>query len=175
MKRVTRFSIAVTLVGILALTASGVWASQKFKGTVPHPPHDDDGDCSETIDMGTALFTALRDKNKDKDKDKDKKKDDDDCTMSVEWIGNDTGEYALPPEGLACLSDTFEVTIDPPTVLVRVCYAYPPELAEKNARIYRLNEEANPQVWVEVPGANIGDGVICVTSAAGYFALIGNP
>ena len=165
MKRTTRFYIAVLLVGILALTASGVWASQKFTGTVPPPPRDDDGDCSETIDMGTALFTPLW----------EKEEEEDNCTISVEWIGKDTGEYALPPEGLACLSDTFEVTIDPPTVLVKVCYAYPPEFAEKGAKIYKLNEEANPQAWVEVPGAEIKDGVICVISTAGYFASIGNP
>ena len=159
MKRITRFSIAVLLVGILALTASGVWASQKFKGTVPPVPHIGGGGCPDTVDMGTALFTPLTGE----------------CTMSVEWIGEDTGEYADPPEGLVCVSDTFEVTIDPPTTLVKVCYAYPPELAEKDAKIYKLNEEANPQLWVEVPGAEIKDGVICVTTTPGYFALIGNP
>jgi len=159
MKRVTRFSIAIVLVGILALTASGVWASQKFKGTVPTLPPNGEGKCPDTVDMGTALFTPQ----------------DDDCTISVEWIGTDTGEYADPPNGLVCVSDAFDVVVEPPTTLVKVCYAYPPELAEKDAKIYRLNEEANPAVWVEVTGAEIKDGVICVTTTPGYFALIGNP
>jgi len=159
MKRITRFSIAIVLMGILALTASGVWASQKFKGTVPALPSSGSGNCPHTIDMGTALFTPLADN----------------CTMSVDLIGNDTGEYADPPEDLACVSDTFEVSIDPLTVLVRVCYAYPPELAEKEAKIYKLNEEANPNIWVEVPGAEIKDGVICVTTTPGVIALMGKP
>ena len=163
MKRIKRFSVAVLLVGILALTATGVWASQKFKGTVPPLPRDEGGDCHETIDMGTALFTAQVEEGQAG------------CTISVEWIGRDTSAYAAPPEGLACVSDAFEVTVNPSTILVKVCYAYPPELAEKDAKIYRLNQEANPPVWVEVPGAEIKDGVICVTTTPGVFALIGRP
>jgi hypothetical protein len=159
MKRTTLLFIAALLVGLLAVTAGGAWASQSYKGTVPKPDKQKKDKCPKVVDMGTALFTPLGKK----------------CDIDVEWIGNDTGEYALPPEGLACLSDTFEVHLDPADTLVKVCYAYPPEFAEKEARIYRLNEEATPPVWVEVPGAKTRDGVICVTTTAGYFALIGKP
>jgi hypothetical protein len=41
--------------------------------------------------------------------------------------------------------------------------------------IYRLNEDATPNVWVEIPGADAVDGTTCVASAAGVFSLIGNP
>jgi hypothetical protein len=112
--------------------------------------------------MGTAIFTPLSPENN--------------CTISVELIDRDTlSEYALPPEGLAVLSDTFHVTIDPSTALFEVCYAYPPEFAEKKANINKLNEEADPQVWGEIPDAKVKDGAMCVTSTEGYITLIGNP
>jgi len=159
MKRITRFSIAVLLVGILALTAGGVWASQKFEGTVPPVPPSVSVNCPDTADMGTALFTPQGN----------------DCNATVELVGGDTGDLADPPDGLAYVGDIFKLTIDPPATLVKVCYAYPPELAEKDAKIYKLNEEANPQLWVETTGAEIKDGVICGMTTQGYFALIGNP
>jgi len=166
MKRITRFSIAVLLVGILALTATGVWASQKFKGTVPAVPQGGSGQCPDTVDMGTALFTPQHDN----------------CTISVERMARDANQafaggpsYSPLPESLVYVGDAFKVTIDPPTTLVKICYAYPPELAEKDAKIYKLNEEANPALWVEAQNAEIKDGVICVTTTPGYFALIGKP
>jgi len=160
MNRITRFSMAVLLVVILALTASGVWASQKFAGTVPTvPPSGGGTDPGGVVDMGTALFTPV----------------DSNSTISVDRISPDCTTAAPAPDGVVCLADAFLLTVEPATAVVKVCYAYPPEYAEKEAKIYKLNEEANPHVWVEVPGAEIGDGTICVTTTGGYIGLIGKP
>ncbi|MEW6401067.1 MAG: hypothetical protein AB1649_04665 [Chloroflexota bacterium] len=159
MNRTVRFAIAVAVVGILVAIAGGVWASPRLQGTVPPIPITGGEGCPGTVDMGTALFTPQADE----------------CSITVDLISTGAADYVAPPQELASLSDAFKVTIDPATVLVSVCYAYPPEIAEKEARIYKLNEEANPQVWVEVPGAEVSDGVICVTTTAGTFALIGKP
>lgn len=92
----------------------------------------------------------------------------------MELVKDPAGSYVPAPQGKAFTGSTFKVTIDPKDTLIQVCYAYPPEFADKAAKIYRLNEEAMPIVWVEISGAVIGKGTICVTSAAGIFSLIGN-
>ena len=157
MNRTIRMSIALVVTFLLILSGVGVWAAPKLQGTVPPVPVTGEQTCPATIDMGTALFT---------------------CTagvISMLRVGDPVGEYAPAPEGLAFVGDTFKATMMPDSELIKVCYAYPPEFADKDAKIYRLNDEANPPVWVEVPGAEIGDGTICVTSAMGVFSLIGNP
>ena len=162
MKRSIRLIIAVLLTGLLVLTAVSVWAAPKFQGTVVEPPPTGGGPCSEgTINMGTALFTPLGT----------------DCTIFVEWIEHPATTYVPAPAGLTFVGDTFKVTMNPVTELFEVCYAYPPNFADRNARIYRLNEEAKPTVWVEVPGAKIDkvNMTICVTSISGVISLIGNP
>ncbi len=159
MNRRFRLSIALSLTGVLVLAAVTVWAAPKFQGTVPIVPVTGEETCPGTVDMGTALITPLGDV----------------CTFLVERGEQPDVDYAPAPEGLAFVGDTFKVTIDPEDVLVEVCYAYPPEFADKEAKIYKLNEEASPPVWVEVPGATINNGVICVNSSAGVFSLIGQP
>ncbi len=160
MNRSTRLTVAALLVGLLVLTAAGVWAAPKFQGTVPPPPDTGGGTCAGgTVDMGTALFTPQGTE----------------CTISVDRVGSPDSEFAPAPAGLAFVGDTFKVTIAPEGETVNVCYAYPPEFAAKEAKLYKLNEEANPPVWVEVPGAVIANGTICVSSTSGVFSLIGNP
>jgi hypothetical protein len=158
MKRITRLSIAVLLVGIIALSATGVWASRQFAGTVPPvPPSGESTGSAGVVDMGTSLFT-LQDPN---------------SKISVDRVSADSFQYKAP-EGKAFLSDIFHVIAQPSTALVTVCFAYPPQLAAKGGTIQRLNEEATPPVWVEVPGAEITDGKICVATTQGYISLIGN-
>lgn len=156
MNRITRISIAVALVTILALTATGVWASREYRGTVPTPPESGTAKSGETVDMGTALFTPGEG-----------------ATITVERV--QPGDLPEPPEGKVLVGDIFKITAEPADALINVCYAYPPELAEKEAKIFRLNEEADPDVWVEVPGSEVKDGVICVSTTAGYVSLMGNP
>jgi hypothetical protein len=160
MNRKTRFALAVALSITLVLTAVGVWAAPKFQGTVPPVPQIPvTGDCLETVNMGTAIFTVTPTE----------------CIKEVALINDPAITYVPAPEGLAFVGDTFKATTDPVDAIVQACYAYPPEFADKKATIYRLNEKATPNVWGEVPGAVISDGTICVSSAAGIFSLIGNP
>lgn len=165
MNRKFRFAVAALLVGILALTAAGVWAAPAFRGTVPKPPHEgnggggDDGETAtcKPVDMATAIFTSP----------------DTGCIIKVEAVDSPEG-LASAPEGKAFVGDTFTVTTKPATSLVKICYAYPPEFAAKDAGIYKLTT-VPPPVWDEVPGAVISNGVICVTTSSGTFSLIGNP
>ncbi len=160
MKRSMRLTIALVLTGLLVVTAIGVWAAPKFQGTVPVIPVTGQGTCSGgPIDMGTALFTPQSSE----------------CTLTVDLVEDPAGTYVPAPEGKAFTGSTFKVTADPKDTIVQVCYAYPPEFENKEAKIHRLNEAANPAVWDEVSGADVGDGTICVTSAVGVFSLIGNP
>jgi hypothetical protein len=161
MNRQNRFVIAVAVSIVLMLIAAGAWAAPKFQGTVPPVPDSPViGNCLETVNMGTAIFTVQPP----------------DCMKVVEWIKDPTKDkYPSPPRDVVFLGHTFVVTTEPKDAIVQVCYAYPPELAEKNGKIYRLNEDAEPPVWVEIPGAQIGNGTICVNSAAGVFTLTGNP
>ncbi len=158
MKRSMRLTIALLLTAVFIVAAVGVWAAPKYQGTVPPPPTKVVSDCSKgAIDMGTALFTPQAAT----------------CKVTVELVDDPAGEYVGEPEGKEFTGDTFKVTADPADTIFQVCYAYPTEFAKKEAKIHRLNQNATPAVWVEVSGAVIGNGTICVTSAPGVFSLIG--
>jgi hypothetical protein len=160
MNRINYFVIAGVLAIVLTLTSAGVWAAPKFQGTVPPVPQIPvTGDCLQTVNMGTAIFT-VQSKG---------------CIIEVELVNDPSGKYVSAPKGKAFIGDTFIVTVAPEDTIIQVCYAYPPEFADKDAKIHRLNEDATPNAWVEVPAAVISDGTICVNSVAGVFALIGNP
>lgn len=173
MKNISRLVIATILVGVLVIVAGGVWAAPSFAGTVPKPPREgstgtSDGTGASTqnckygkaIDMGTALFVPAGGI---------------DCTLVVKLVVNPAKEYVAAPDGLAFLGDTFKADATPDDLSFKVCYAYPTELADKDAKIYKLNDLATPLVWVEIPGAIIDGGMICVNSMEGVFSLIGNP
>jgi hypothetical protein len=93
----------------------------------------------------------------------------------VELIEDPAVVYVPAPQGMAFIGDTFKVTADSKDTIIQVCYAYPPEFESKSAKIYRLNDEVTPNEWVEVPGAVVANGTICVGSTEGVFSLIGNP
>jgi len=161
MKRISRLSFAVFCVALLAFLAQGVWASPVFQGTVPVIPVTGGGACNpeNPVEMGTAKFIPLTDT----------------CTITVERISGPAEQFVSAPDGLAFVGDTFTVGLSPVTDQVQVCYAYPPQFADKEASIYKLNEEVNPTVWEEVvsPQPVVEDGSFCVVSTAGTFALIG--
>jgi len=160
MNRKKRFVIAIVLSMVLMLMAAGVWAAPPFKGTVPTvPPGPVTGRCLETVNMGTAILKVQKP----------------DCIRVVRLVKYPAWRYDRAPKGKVFVGDTFSVIAKPKDAVVQICYAYPPHLAKRDAKIYRLNEEAKPKVWVEIPGAKIGNGTICVSSAAGVFSLIGNP
>jgi hypothetical protein len=165
MNKKTRFVIAAILSIVIVLTAAGAWAAPRFRGTVPQPPiqipavvPQQGNNCLDTIDMKTAVFVRIPEG----------------CLIVVEKINEPDKAYVPAPEGKAFVGDTFKVTAEPVETLVRVCYAYPPEFEKKEAKIYKLNEEASPMVWGEVPGAVVENGTICVQSVTGIFSLIGN-
>jgi hypothetical protein len=159
MNRKNRFMIAAALSLVLVLIAAGAWAAPKFQGTVPPPPDTGNGTGPGIVDMGTAIFTPQCTG----------------CTIVVELVNDPATTYVPAPDGKAFTGDTFKVTANPEDSIVQVCYAYPPEFADKDAKIYKLNEDVTPNAWVEIPGAVINNGTICVTSAVGVFSLIGNP
>jgi hypothetical protein len=162
MKRIIQFSIAVLVVGILALIATGVWASPRFKGTVPPVLVIGNEECAKTfktIDMGTALFTPLGTS----------------CKFKVEKVDNPGDVYAPATGGHAFVGDTFVVSVTPNTVPVKVCYAYPPKFESENVNIHKLNEVADPHCWDDVQGSSVENGVICATTSSGVFSLLQNP
>lgn len=189
MKNATRLIFAAVLVGVLLVVAGGVWAQTTMCGTVPctgdrerrelqktttvggggttttttTTSGNTGGD--DTVDMGTAIFDpqcAV------------------DCTIEVVKVDDPATLNATnPADGngnvLAPYGDVFTVTLTPDTETVQVCYAYPSEFEAKSAKLYRLNTEATPAAWVEVPGAVISGGTICATSVGGTFGLFGAP
>jgi hypothetical protein len=156
MNKYSRLLMAVAIVGLVSLLAGGVWALP-ILGTVPPVPPSGGTTTCETIDMGTALITPKAPN----------------CKVSVDLVPS-PAELAPAPAGLVFKGDTFRIDVEVNTGLVKICFAYPPEFTGKNVKIYKLNELANPFVWVEVPGAIIENGVICVTTTEGVFSLIGN-
>ena len=158
-----RFLIAAVLTLALVLVSAGVWAAPKFQGTVPAVLQTfliPVTGCLEEANMGTAIFSVQPATG---------------CITGSDLVSTPAGTYVAAPEGKTFTGDTFKLTVEPADTLLQVCYAYTPELAAKEAKIFRLNEDAAPNVWVEVPGAVVGDGTICVSSIAGVFGLIGNP
>jgi hypothetical protein len=157
MKQITKFSVAIVLVSILALIAVGVWASPKFQGTVPPPPPTGGGTGvtgPQTVDMGTAMITC------------------DNCQVTATKVA-DPATLAPAPTGSSFYGDAFTVTVTPPDAVVKISFAYPPDFAGKNVKVYKLDDKASPPVWVEVPGATIENGVISVSGTGGVYALMG--
>ena len=93
----------------------------------------------------------------------------------MQLVNDPAGEFVPAPDDLTFVGDTFTVALNPDTDKVQVCYAYPPQLADKDANIYKLNEDVNPNVWEEItsPEPVIENGTFCVVSTPGTFALIG--
>ncbi len=170
MSRRNRLFLAVGLAIALMLTATGAWAAPKFQaagpipGSVPPVPAilpliPVTGDWPLEVNMGSSIFTSQPEVR----------------IVKVELVANRAGTYATAPEGLTFYGDTFKITTDPANSAVQICYAYPPEFADKNAKINWLDETITPNVWAEIPDAVIKDGTICVTAAVGVVSLIGKP
>jgi hypothetical protein len=165
MKNVSRLTIAAILVLVLVLVAGGVWAAPVFNGTIGSVPKTGSnvqpplagGGTTGTIDMGTALFTPTCV----------------DCKVNVDLV-EDPAALAPAPSGKQFMGDAFKVTIDPATGTVKISFAFPPEIANKNAKIYKLNSAVTPPVWEEVLGAVITNGVISVEGGSGTYTLIGD-
>jgi len=156
MNRISRFSIAVLLVGLLIVVASGVWAAGTFSGTVPPPPGkgSSTGGNPPAIDMGTAKFTP----------------DCTQCTVVVEVVEDPATDYPLGL--LVSYGDTFSTTAKPSSETFEVCYAYNTgTMASHNVDIYKWNGST----WVDLNGTVGGSPEeICVSSNSGVFQLVGD-
>jgi hypothetical protein len=173
MSRKNRFIIAAALGLGLIFAATGVWAAPTFQGVVdPLPgsvpaipfiaqliPVTGGENCPEAFEAhaGTAIFTG--------------------CIILVELIPEYAETFVGAPEGKVFYGDAFTVTALSAYPIIEACYPYPPDYAKKGANIYKLDIEASPNKWVEIlePDVLSREGMICVTSLAGIFALIGNP
>ena len=174
MNKIFRFVIAGVLALVIVAGAASAWAGAKRQGTVPLLPIVGGGPggaqgCA-TIDMITALFTSKV------------PSDGSNYVCTANKITTPTPEeYGPAPEGTAFYGDIFKVVVtkdgvDVLEIPTDVCYAYPPEFEQKEAKIYIWN--ADTKEWTEVPDAEVsGDPkLICVTSpTTGIFSLIGNP
>lgn len=156
MNRKNRFMLVAVLSIVFVLIAGGVWAAPQLPRTV-QPPLENCTDTSTCV-MGTAVFTTSAG-----------------CTLTASLVTEPGTTFVPAPTGLAFLGDTFKVTTALTTCTVKACYAYTPPAAGNQTGIYKLNEEVTPNIWVEIPGAVISNGTICVNSGAGVFSLIGSP
>ena len=166
MNKKFRFGAAALLAIMLVLVAANVWAAPKFEGTVPKPPEKSDNEVKDTnsqecteanqdVDMETAIFS------------------DQSCALTVVLVVDPSTYAPVPDAGLEFIGDTFLVTTADDGAPVQVCYAFPPEFADKAAKLYKLNESVNPAAWEVVEDAVIVDGQLCATDTEGVFTLIG--
>ena len=181
MNKTFRFLIAGLLALLLVAGAASAWASPRRQGTVPIPPvvgggGGDDTSC-EQVDMIKVVFTIFPTDDK-----------------IYECVANNITtptpeEYGPAPENTAFYSDIFkfevstdgEAVIDIPT---QVCYAYPPEFEEKEAKIFIWDADANEWKIVLGDGNGMPDGglasgdpkqICAISPTTGIFSLIGNP
>lgn len=152
-----RLILACAIVITLVVVSTSVWAAPVFRGTVPEPPATGESTDSEVVDMGTALFEP----------------DCNGCTIEVALV-DDPSELAPAPEGKAFYGDAFDLQITGEGS-VKITFAYPPEFAGKNAKIFRLDTSVTPPVWVEVPSIVNPDGTISANvSESGVYVLVGD-
>ena len=172
MSRTFRFVIAGVLALSLILLATQAWAGSRKQGTVPLPPlsgqeikcNINKGDSTWWNGTVTAEVVGP-------------------CTFNV--IAYDSvaaaEHYGLPPEGKAYYAHALNVVINGTATFVQVCFAYPPEVEAKNAKVNFLKDGK----WVERQGAIVvgPPRQICYSSdsldgkfmlTGGDFALIGD-
>jgi hypothetical protein len=174
MNRTYRFILAGLLAVLVMAGAVRAWASPVRQGTVPLPPsiavEGGDGTSCATVNMITAIFTIFP-------------TDEKLYTCAATNVTTPTAdEYGPAPKDTVFYGDIFKfaVTSDGVEVIdisTQVCYAYPPEFEQKEARVYRWNADAKEWALVEDGGLVSGDPKqICATSPkTGIFSLIGKP
>ena len=127
MTRKTRFIIAAIVTLILAVTATTVWAGSSNKqGSLGHKVHHLTGQCNGSVNMGDATFTMTVDEKVV-------------CTFDVTRTKVPNAQMGQPPYGYVFRSDGFVVSGGPADGIngvLEVCFAYSPQDAEKNSRIY---------------------------------------
>jgi hypothetical protein len=95
------------------------------------------------------------------------------CSIVVNLV-DDPSELAPAPEGKVFLGNAFELTITG-TASLNIVFALPPEFANKNAKIFRLDSSVNPPIWVEVPSIVNADGTVSANiTEGGVYALLGD-
>ena len=144
MSRTFRFAIAGVLALSLILLATQVWAGPRKQGTVPLPPNSGQGIKCNTNKGGSSWWNGTVTAEVVGS-----------CTFNVTAIDSVTAveKYGPAPEGKAYYAHVLNVAINGAATFMQVCFAYPPELEAKNARIHFFKDGK----WVEEEG-KIVDG-----------------
>ncbi|MBI5944317.1 MAG: hypothetical protein HY864_08115 [Chloroflexi bacterium] len=174
MNRTIRFVIAGMLALLIIAGAASAWASPNRQGTVPVPPSfaligGENTSCA-TVNMVNVVFTIFPPDDKNYV-----------CAATNITVPSPE-EYGPAPKDTVFYGDVFKfiVTLDDAEVVdisTQVCYAYPPEFEEKEAKVYRWEADSKAWAMVEDGGEVSGDPKqICATSPkTGIFSLIGKP
>ena len=174
MNKTLRFVIVGLLTLFAARWAVNAWASPKRQGTVPIPPSfaligGENTFCSK-VNMTNIIFTLLPSDEKSY------------VCAATNVTNPNSKEYGPAPQNTAFLGDVFKfiVTLDNievDEITIEICYAYPPEFEEKEAKIHRWDPDLREWGMVLDGGIVSGDPKqICATSTqTGIFSLIGKP
>jgi hypothetical protein len=181
MNRTFRFVMAGILALLVVAGAASVWASPLKQGTVPIPPTtggDGGGNVScKKVDMIKVVFTIFP-------------LDDKIYVCDATNITTPTpDQYGPAPKDTVFYGDIFKFVVTQNGAEVKdmqteVCYAYPPEFEQKEAKIYTWDMDAKEWKIITGDGASVPDGglasgdpkQICVKSPkTGIFSLIGKP
>jgi hypothetical protein len=162
MNRKTRLIFAAIVTLILAITATTVWAgSSQKEGSLGKKIHDAHGTCNGSgVNMGDATFViTVNDKII--------------CTFEVVRVKNPNQVMGGAPEGKRFLSDGFTVYGPDKIGMLEVCFAYPPQVREKNAQIFALfgNEQTVLPTVISGTPAQL---CAATPNLSGTFAMIGD-
>ena len=163
MNRKTRLMLAAIVTLILAVAATTVWAgsNNKKEGSLGHKVHDARGTCNGSgVNMGDATFViTVNDKII--------------CTFEVVRVKNPNQVMGGAPMGKRFLSDGFTVYGPDKVGMLEVCFAYPPQVREKNAQIFALfgNEQT---VLPTVTSGTPAQLCAATPNLSGTFAMIGD-
>lgn len=129
MKNKLWMSVALALTVVLALVGVSVWAGPGRQGTVPIPEDEVDLLPNQPASLGTVEITC-------------------ECVGKAFRIDDPEEDFGPPPEGKSFLADAVTV-LTTEGCEVQVCYPYPKEVEDKEAEIYKWDEEEEEWVVVE--------------------------
>jgi hypothetical protein len=165
MTRKTRLIIAAIVTLILAVTATTVWAGSNRKdGSLGAKIHHLTGQCNAGVNMGDATFNIIVDEKVI-------------CTFDVTRTKVPNAQMGQPPFGMEFRSDGFIVSGGPAegvNGVLEVCFAYSPQDAEKNAKIFMTYGTESTLL----PAAKQGTPAqLCAATGVlnATFAMVGTP
>jgi hypothetical protein len=163
MNRKTRLMLAAIVTLILAITATTVWAgsNNKKEGSLGQKIHDAHGTCNgSAVNMGDATFVITVAEKVI-------------CSFEVIRTKNPNEAMGGAPEGKKFLSDGFIVQGPDKVGMLQICFAYPPQVREKNAQIFALFGSEKTTLPAVISGT---PAQLCAATPnlSGTFAMIGD-